>query len=122
MSNISPVQFKDYVLKVNPAPVDDDMANHAILAEHNGRSVGKLEWDSGTGDIQGVEVDPEHRRKGIATAMWNRAQEVSKGNVGHSPARSDEGDAWARSVGGSGLERRACTECGDEGHLASEHK
>jgi GNAT superfamily N-acetyltransferase len=98
--NLSGTQFKDYTLKFKPAPEDDDMANHRIIAQHKGRRVGKMEWDTGTGDIQGIEVHPRHQRKGIATAMWNHAQEVSGNSVGHSPVRTDEGDKWAQSVGG----------------------
>jgi ribosomal protein S18 acetylase RimI-like enzyme len=98
--NLSGTQFKDYTLKFKPAPEDDDMANHRIIAQHKGRRVGKMEWDTGTGDIQGIEVHPRHQRKGIATAMWNHAQEVSGNSVGHSTIRSDEGDKWAQSVGG----------------------
>lgn len=93
-------QFKDYVIKFKPAPADDDMANHKIIAQHKGRRVGKMEWDTGTGDIQNLEVHPRHQRKGIATAMWEHAQEISGNTVGHSPVRSDDGDAWAKSVGG----------------------
>ena len=93
-------QFKDYTLKFKPAPEDDDMANHAIIAQHKGRRVGKMEWDIGTGDIQNLEVHPRHQRKGIATAMWKYAQDISNHNVGHSPVRTDEGDKWAQSVGG----------------------
>lgn len=105
MSNLSPRQFKEYTLKFKPAPVDDDMANHRIIAQHNNRRVGKMEWDIGTGDIQNVEVHPKHQRKGLATAMWHYAQDISGNNVGHSPVRTDEGDAWAHSVGGDIPER-----------------
>lgn len=93
-------QFKDYTLKFKPAPEDDNMANHKIIAQYKGRRVGRMEWDIGTGDIQGINVQPSHRRKGIATAMWNLAQDITGNNVGHSPVRSDEGDVWAKSVGG----------------------
>ncbi|WP_425592352.1 hypothetical protein, partial [Dermacoccus nishinomiyaensis] len=44
-------------------------------------------------------VHPDHRRKGLATEMWQHA--LSAGvPIKHSPRRSDSGDAWARSVGG----------------------
>lgn len=93
-------QFSNYTLMFKPAPEDDDMANHAIVAQQQGQHVGKMEWDIGTGDIVNIEVHPNHRRKGIATAMWNQAQDITGGNVGHSETRSDDGEAWAQSVGG----------------------
>lgn len=48
--------------------------------------------------IQGLGVHPEHRRKGVATAMLEAAHAAGASPV-HSSARSDAGDAWARSVG-----------------------
>lgn len=121
MSNLSPKQFKDYVIKFKPAPEDADMENHKIIAQHKGRKVGEMQWDIGTGEVQGITVKPTHQRKGLATAMWNHAQEISGNNVVHSAVRSESGDAWAQSVGGWGLDRRACSACGEVGHLASEH-
>jgi hypothetical protein len=122
MRNVSPVQFKEYLLKFNPAPDDADMENHRIIAQHKGRKVGEMQVDIGTSQIQNIEVHPRHQRKGVATAMWNYAQDISGNNIHHSPVRTDEGDAWAKTVGGAGLETRTCSSCGDEGHLASEHQ
>lgn len=60
--------------------------------------VAEIHWDE-NGEIQGMGVHPDHRRKGLATEMWQHA--LSAGvPIKHSPRRSDSGDAWARSVGG----------------------
>lgn len=45
-----------------------------------------------------VSVEPEHQRKGIATAMWNYAKQNGF-NPLHSPQRTPEGEAWAKSTG-----------------------
>lgn len=74
-----------------------------------GRRVGFLEWEKTNGapasEILMVEVDPEHRRKGLATEAYRRSQEVALASEGripipiHSSWRTDEGDAWAKSIG-----------------------
>jgi ribosomal protein S18 acetylase RimI-like enzyme len=51
------------------------------------------------GRLMNVEVEPQHQRKGIATAMWQHA-ERSGIKPQHSPHRTDEGQAWASKVGG----------------------
>jgi len=46
-------------------------------------------------EIIEVSVLPQHRRKGIATALYNHV-----GRPNHSLFRTDEGNAWAHAVGG----------------------
>ena len=105
--NLQPKQFKDYVLKVKWADEDmmgwgDPEGNHKIIAQHKGGKVGELQWDPGDKQIQNIEVNPKHQRKGLATAMWDHANSLSHSGMKlqHSPVRSDAGDAWAKSVGG----------------------
>jgi GNAT superfamily N-acetyltransferase len=100
------------------------LGTHTIEAGKNG-NYGHLTWDANTGNIEEIFVPEKHQRKGIATAMWNHAQQLSS-ETGitppvHAPARTPEGDSWAKSVGGPGLNKKACTICGDDGHLATEH-
>lgn len=117
-------QFKDYQLNFVK---EDGFGNHLIEAYHNKAGhIANLEWDRETGTIRNVDVAENHRRQGLATAMFNHAKELHSLNKNipipvHSAARTPEGDAWARSVGGKGLGKKACTSCGDEGHLATEH-
>jgi GNAT superfamily N-acetyltransferase len=124
--HLSKKQFKfrtvDYPLGENDRPHFSDKY-HAVLAVNaqSGEQIGNMTWAAkGSGKIAAIEVDPKFRRQGIATAMWNHANSVSP--VTHGETRTPEGDAWAKSVGGKGLDKKACTTCGDEGHLASEHK
>jgi GNAT superfamily N-acetyltransferase len=87
--------------------------NHQIWAtNHRGEEIGHLHWskeereaddpEEYTGDpgvISMIEVHPDYRRKGIATAMFNQAQQYRPKPL-HSDDRSYEGDQWARKVGG----------------------
>jgi GNAT superfamily N-acetyltransferase len=51
-----------------------------------------------TNELRNIMVNPEFQRKGIATGMWKYAK--SQGyNPEHSMDRTDEGDAWAKSLG-----------------------
>jgi len=76
---------------------------HYLEAQINGEKVGSLNWEHRTGKISGVYVDPEHRRKKIATGMYNEAQRLSKTSKGI-PApkltsdRTDDGEAWVQSL------------------------
>jgi hypothetical protein len=61
----------------------------------------KTEERDAPGEIDDIKVNHEHRRKGVATAMYNYA--VASGiepAPEHSPARSIAGDAWARTTSG----------------------
>jgi GNAT superfamily N-acetyltransferase len=117
MSNLSPVQFKGYDLIVNKG--DESHLIEAYKGKYG--PVAHFEWSADTGEIKDVKVEPEHQRKGLATAMFNKAKTITP--VRHSNVRTPEGDAWAKSVGGNRPENwlSACTACGDEGHLASDH-
>lgn len=75
---------------------DDVTAVRAYLGEIN---VGGIKWRSDH-EIDGLWVEPDYRRQGIATALYEKAQGHTEGKLKHSPYRTREGDAWARSVGG----------------------
>jgi len=51
------------------------------------------------GTIWGMEVGEKHRRKGLATAMYQHAQRKGL-NPQHSILRTEAGDKWAQAVGG----------------------
>lgn len=64
--------------------------------------VGQLIWErSGerVGEIQGVDVLRNYRRKGIATKMFELAKQVEP-RVHHSTALTDDGKAWSKTVAG----------------------
>ena len=58
----------------------------------------KLVWEVDTGEVLHIGVNADHRRKGVATALWSEAQRY--GAIRHSAYRTDDGDAFARAVGG----------------------
>lgn len=81
--------------------------------QKNEKIVGRLSWHPRTGSVQWVETDKEHRRQGVATSLWDRAHDLSD-KMGikppvHSAYRWNEGDAWAKSVGGHLPARRTVT-------------
>jgi GNAT superfamily N-acetyltransferase len=78
-------------------------AVYAYHPEDENFPIGMLNWHHKEGYI-GVEVDPAHQRKGVATGMYNFA--VSKANeLGISPPKLDasnyskQGRKWAESLG-----------------------
>jgi len=103
--------------KISPADLSFEFtrgeqyrSHHRIVATMGGQYVGHIEWHPKSGRVMGVEVAPEHRRKGIATHLWRAAirQAADSRSVKkpiHSSDRTDAGDAWARAIGGT-LPRR----------------
>lgn len=60
---------------------------------------GNINWMHG-GRVNDILVDPDYRRHGLATELWRRAKEIDPG-IQHAPEeQSDDGKAWAQSVGG----------------------
>jgi hypothetical protein len=95
---LNPRQFGDLTLSYEKPDVD--IPRHRITAStESGYPVAQMTWHPETHAVTGITVDPEDRRKGIATAMWKMGQEVQPKPV-HSADRTKAGDAWARSVGG----------------------
>ncbi len=110
MSAISQQQFLPvYKFKTLPDAANSDPA-WEVTAHHAGKQIGYLNWSLG-GHIFDMAVDKEHRRKGVATGMFNYAltqgdkhdedlrQPVAR--VEHSAHRTVEGDMWAKSTGPS---------------------
>ena len=100
--NLSGEQFKDYSFKFTPGQdTESELSLHRVDALHKGKSVGFLDWHPylREGELQHIEVDPAHRRKGLATAMWNFAKTQEGGDeLHHGRERTDEGEAWAKST------------------------
>ena len=67
--------------------------------------MGQMSWHPKTGEILSLEVKEQHRRKGVATSLYNYANQVASDkelvSPKHSATRTPEGDAWASSVGGN---------------------
>ena len=86
---------------------------HSVVArDAAGEVAGQMHWRKrGRGTVPGrvdwISVEPQHRRQGLATQMWEHAQSLDlRPYPKHSNERTDEGDAWARSVGGRLPRRR----------------
>lgn len=78
---------------------------HDIHAQTPDRySLGFMQWDDKTGEVTHIAVPYDRRRQGVATALWHRAQQLSEERgitpPVHSRRRTEEGNAWAKSVGG----------------------
>jgi predicted N-acetyltransferase YhbS len=76
-----------------------DEEDHAVTAHetaHNSQ-VGLLTFDSKTGHVTELSVQPEYRRKGVATGMWTHAKRNA--NIQHASTRTLAGDAWAKTTG-----------------------
>lgn len=100
--HLSPLQFEH---EVNARGI------HRLDAvDTQGNSMGYMTWHSKPdvdegytkylpNEIGNLQVDPEHQRKGVATALYHEGLKRNP-QLAHSPYRTDQGDAWARTVGG----------------------
>jgi GNAT superfamily N-acetyltransferase len=61
-----------------------------------------IEWEP-SGELYYIKVPVEYRRQGIATQLWKSAQQYALHSglptPSHSEYRTNEGDAWAKSLG-----------------------
>ena len=100
MSNLNRRQFKNFHMEYEKFP-----ESHLISASTpEWSSVGHLDWNNKTGEINHILVDDDHQRQGLATAMYRFAQDLSEKKKSvvkpvHSKALTDEGYAWAKSLG-----------------------
>jgi hypothetical protein len=95
-------------LQFHYTPPGMHSSHHEVVAHSGGEFVGSMRWNSRA--VQGINVNQQNRRQGIATAIWHEGHRLAEENARvprpkHSGDRTIEGDAWARSVGGS-LPRR----------------
>ena len=107
--NLSEYQFR-YRPVGGPFKPEQD---HEVQAIHKptGERIGAMSWLD-FGPVHDIHVRQEHRRKGVATGMWNHAIKIAESAHGkgvnkrismveHSIFRTPEGDAWAKSTGDS---------------------
>jgi ribosomal protein S18 acetylase RimI-like enzyme len=78
---------------------------YRILATIDGQTVGEMTWtdrklsaSKPRGEVLYIWTHPGFRRRGIATAMWQHAQQVGEVKPRHSRNRSSEGRAWITSL------------------------
>ena len=97
-SNLNEDQFSEYTFDVHEKPTGIGTRN--LWARHpdvNGMKAGQIRWNDDTGEIAGVMVHSRHRRKGLATELLRRAQEVDP-RVHHSTTLSEDGAAFAEAT------------------------
>jgi GNAT superfamily N-acetyltransferase len=116
---LSPEQFQ--FIKATPKEMVGGSHEHRIGVGPN-RSHGELRWHHKTGEILGIDVHPQFRRQGIATAMLGEARRIAGETRGvrpprHSPDRTEAGEAWARSLGERLPARRKPTVSEVESHF-----
>lgn len=66
------------------------------------------------GTIRNIIVPPEHKRRGVGTAMWNHARTITP-ELHHSMNQSEEGAAWAMKT--AVRAGRLCEGCGGTGYV-----
>lgn len=104
--DLQPQQFgNEYELRYRTEDLGERKPRHVVEAVHGDEPVGKLNWSASSGYIHRIDVSPQHRRKGLATAMWEYANSlpgVKKPVHAKKGDRTPQGDAWTNSVGGRG--------------------
>lgn len=77
---------------------------HRIDLSNPQGAVGYIEWDEDGGEVTKIYVGDKLRRRGVGTYLWELATEWSEQNGAdppeHSDRRSQDGDAFARAIGG----------------------
>jgi GNAT superfamily N-acetyltransferase len=96
---LSDRQFGEYRLRYLTADFGERKPRHIIEAFQGDTKVGEMHWYGTTGTLHHIDVEPEHSRRGIATAMWQMGQEA-RPRPKHSADRTTQGEAWAKKVGG----------------------
>ena len=110
------MRFKEFfhtILQESKEPFDWDSLNyrysstedeHRIDLSNNSGAVGFIVWNIDGGEVERFHVGDKIRRLGIGTHLWELATEYSEEHgfdpPAHSDRRTQEGDAFAQSVGG----------------------
>jgi hypothetical protein len=86
--------------------------NAVVAADPDSHVLGHLSWGPNGTKVQTVWVQPDRRRQGLATALWQHARAIEP-ELAHHTDRSDAGDAWVRSLRDGAPERTHNTVEGD---------
>ena len=105
--NLSGVQFRYFPSErsgVHEMQAIAPEAPNKNSSSGKGQVVGTLQWDSKSGAVNWVRAHHDYRGLGIATTLWEKANKLSA-DTGikapkHSKHRTEEGEAWAKQVGG----------------------
>ena len=108
--NLSEVQFR------YTAPVSKNDNYHELLAiaphaegrgskPGQGLVVGRVMWNKKSGEVNWIRTHENYRGLGIASTLWEKANKLAA-DTGikapkHSRHRTEQGESWAKSVGGA---------------------
>jgi len=107
--NLSGIQFQYHPPSMieNYHRVTADLSGTDIAKSYSelGQTVRPAEMSWTAKGIRAINVPAAFKRQGIGTELWNQGHQAASANAGvpkpkHSADRTNEGDAWARSVGG----------------------
>ena len=106
--NLSGVQFQ----YTHPGSPGQHPVLHSMTARNSeGTYLGFIDWNKKTGKIDNINVSGRYRGLGLATSLYEKATKLASDtgikSPQHSPFRTDQGDAWARKVGGKVPPRKA---------------
>lgn len=77
---------------------------HRVSAVSKEQTIGALEWNKEDGNVKAIMVNPDYRRKGVATSLWDKAHEISNNKKiakpVHATNATEEGAAWIRGYKG----------------------
>jgi GNAT superfamily N-acetyltransferase len=89
--------------KIYPVELHYGNLKKSLTAYDCGKFIAGFSWQEDSGKIVSVWVHKNYRRQGIATALLRLARRIQP--ITMSGARTDDGDAWARSLSESLPER-----------------
>lgn len=101
---LNPEQFHYVFNQAKPRSMEGPRHHELRVYAGGTMSIGQLMWHHKTGEIGNINVSPEVRRQGVATAMLGHARQLASETRGvrsprHSSDRTESGEAWARSLG-----------------------
>jgi hypothetical protein len=92
------IELRRFVMRIT----EDGLRDVPMVELRN--AFGHLVWREQTGEIESMFVQPWHRRRGTMRGLWEAAQTIQE--VHHSEWRTDDGEAFAKAVGGHLPKRR----------------
>lgn len=103
-------QFGDVQLQYTRHKYFPEMEHQIHAVKDSGGTIARMHWDE-DGVIGNIDVENKHRRKGIATKMWQFAQDLSQqdptiAQIRHSTTRTPLGDQWAWAIHKKGLSEK----------------
>lgn len=94
--------FPDEEIHYIPEPANPLGEDHVVALWKGGSLAGQMRLDPESGEVLWISVQPEHRRKGIATRMWEAGKLIAAQYPVKPPMHSDiqtaDGKRWARTT------------------------